>query len=78
MGLLEEREIVQSQGKPDRMKAELPDLRAVPLELPVHLTDHHAAERLVDEERAGDGQGHDDQERDARIAKPATLTETAA
>ena len=58
VGLLDELQIIEGQREPDRMEAELPDVRAVPLQLLVHLAHHYAAERLIDKERGDDGQ-HD-------------------
>ena len=77
MGLLEELQIVEGQREPDRMEAELADLRGVPLQLLVHLADDDPPERLVDEERADHGQRHDHQDGDACVAKPATAMWTA-
>ena len=77
MGLLEELQIVEGQREPDRMEAELADLRGVPLQLLVHLADDDSPERLVDEERSDHGQRHDHQDGDACIAKPAAAMWTA-
>jgi hypothetical protein len=56
------------------MKADLPDVGAVPLELPVHLADDDAPERLVDEEGPDYGERHDRQYGDTCVAKPPTVT----
>jgi hypothetical protein len=52
---------VEGQREPNEMKAELPDVGAVPLELLVHLADDDAPERLIDEERSDDSERHDRQ-----------------
>ncbi len=58
--VLDELDVVEVDGEPDRMEVELADVGGVALHLPVHLGLGHAPQRLVDEERDDHGEDHDD------------------